>query len=253
MISEAVVLAGGVGTRLREYTKDKPKWMVKIFDRPLIFYPVKTLKSVGVRKFVVVVSEKWRDEMEVYLKSLNIEFITVPNDAVEKENGYSFFLSKNYVSSEYFFLTMSDHIYSVEMVKALLKHNAGKDDVLICGDSDPRYINVAEATKILTDQEKRVLIIGKGLDNFTHIDTGLVLVRQKLFDVAEMLNSEKEAFSFSDIINRAIKLNYAIRVVDVAGGMWTEIDTVQDLMEAFEGKRRNVVEIVLKELGVKIV
>ncbi len=251
MIREAVILAGGISKRLQGYTGGRPKWMIEIHGRPLISYPIMVLRSIGVKRFVVVVSEVWSQKMESILNALDIDFCIVRNDAVDRENGYSFLLSGKYVTSDSFFLSMSDHIYSTGLAKNLLIQRFKNIDILICGDKKPEYINIDEATKILTDNNGHVIKIGKNLRSYTYVDTGLFLIRKRLFKVAEMLSSEKFSFSFSDIINRAIKLNYVVKVAGITRGFWTEIDTVKDLMEALKGKRRRVVEFVLDELRIE--
>jgi hypothetical protein len=40
---QAVILAGGIGTRIRELTKKKPKCLLPIGNRPMIYYPLKSL------------------------------------------------------------------------------------------------------------------------------------------------------------------------------------------------------------------
>jgi D-glycero-alpha-D-manno-heptose 1-phosphate guanylyltransferase len=52
MIKEAIVLAGGLGTRLREAVPDLPKCMAPVAGRPFLFYVINHLRSQGVEKFI---------------------------------------------------------------------------------------------------------------------------------------------------------------------------------------------------------
>jgi glucose-1-phosphate cytidylyltransferase len=54
----AVILAGGLGTRIREETEFKPKPMVEIGGRPVLWHIMKHLSSYGVQRFVICVGYK---------------------------------------------------------------------------------------------------------------------------------------------------------------------------------------------------
>jgi glucose-1-phosphate cytidylyltransferase len=54
----AVILAGGLGTRIREETEFKPKPMVEIGGRPVLWHIMKHLSSYGINRFVICVGYK---------------------------------------------------------------------------------------------------------------------------------------------------------------------------------------------------
>ena len=49
-----VVLAGGLGTRFHPVTRVVNKHLLDVFDEPMVFYPIKTLKRAGIRELVLV-------------------------------------------------------------------------------------------------------------------------------------------------------------------------------------------------------
>jgi glucose-1-phosphate thymidylyltransferase len=53
-LRKGVVLAGGTGTRLRPYTFAINKHLLPVFDRPMVAYPIQTLRDLGVREICVV-------------------------------------------------------------------------------------------------------------------------------------------------------------------------------------------------------
>ena len=55
---KAVILAGGMGTRLREETEFRPKPMVEIGGRPILWHIMKTLSSQGINDFVICLGYK---------------------------------------------------------------------------------------------------------------------------------------------------------------------------------------------------
>lgn len=67
MIKEAIILAGGLGTRLRTAVPDKPKCMAEIAGKPFLHYLITFLKSSGIDHFIFSVGYK-HEAIEEYLK-----------------------------------------------------------------------------------------------------------------------------------------------------------------------------------------
>jgi D-glycero-alpha-D-manno-heptose 1-phosphate guanylyltransferase len=79
---EAVILAGGLGTRLQQVMSDLPKSMAKVNDRPFIDYLLNYLSGQGVTKFILSVGYK----KEVIQDHLRNQFKNIPVEyAVEEE------------------------------------------------------------------------------------------------------------------------------------------------------------------------
>lgn len=57
-VRHAIILAGGKGERLRPFTNDRPKVMVEVAGKPILFWQIQWLKSHGIDKFVLAVSYK---------------------------------------------------------------------------------------------------------------------------------------------------------------------------------------------------
>lgn len=57
-VRHAIILAGGKGERLRPFTNDRPKVMVEVAGKPILFWQIEWLKSFGIDKFVLAVSYK---------------------------------------------------------------------------------------------------------------------------------------------------------------------------------------------------
>ena len=52
MIKEAIILAGGLGTRLRTVVSDLPKCMAPVAGKPFLFFVIEYLKDQGVDQFI---------------------------------------------------------------------------------------------------------------------------------------------------------------------------------------------------------
>ncbi|MFH1095049.1 MAG: bifunctional sugar-1-phosphate nucleotidylyltransferase/acetyltransferase [Candidatus Micrarchaeota archaeon] len=78
-IQEAVVLAAGEGKRLRPLTFTRPKCMIQLAGRPILWHVLSNLKAVGVRRAVVVVRYMEKTVREYFAKNdmgMKIEFVT---------------------------------------------------------------------------------------------------------------------------------------------------------------------------------
>ena len=64
---QAIILAGGLGTRLRSVVSDLPKCMAPVAGRPFLFYVINYLRSQGVEKFIFSLGYK-HEIIEAYLK-----------------------------------------------------------------------------------------------------------------------------------------------------------------------------------------
>ncbi len=56
--SRAIILLGGLGTRLRPFTLSQPKPLIPILDRPFLFYQLHELKRYGVREVILALGHK---------------------------------------------------------------------------------------------------------------------------------------------------------------------------------------------------
>ncbi|MGQ4832625.1 MAG: NTP transferase domain-containing protein [Candidatus Asgardarchaeia archaeon] len=252
MIKEAIILAAGKARRLSAITKGRPKFLLEIEGKPLIYYTLAMLKLYNVERVNIVVSSDWYNEAMFVLSDLNFPFEIelIENDAVDRENGYSFLLTKTHVRNQSFLLLMSDHLFSRDLLDAFINEVAKTQNsiLLVGGDGDPKFVDIEEATKILTDEKNRILDIGKQLKSFNYIDIGLFYAQKSIFERVNHLLDEKYIIKFSDIV-KVISSTHDASVIDLSNMLWTELDTPSDYFDLLNGERRIILENILKFLG----
>lgn len=95
----AIILAAGLGTRLRPMTDNKPKALIEVKNKPLVEYQIEFLKEKGIDEIIVVVG--YLHEQFDYLKEkYGVELVYNDKYAVYN-NFYSLYLVKDYLADSY--------------------------------------------------------------------------------------------------------------------------------------------------------
>ena len=95
----AIILAAGLGTRLRPMTDNTPKALIKVNDKPLVEYQIEYLKEKGIDEIIVVVG--YLHEHFDYLKEKYGVKLVVNQKYAEYNNFYSLYLVKDYLADSY--------------------------------------------------------------------------------------------------------------------------------------------------------
>jgi CDP-L-myo-inositol myo-inositolphosphotransferase len=125
---------------------------------------------------------------------------------------------------------MSDHIYE----KAFIK-KAVKGEGLIM-DRVGRFIDPKETTKVKVEDGK-IAAIGKQIKRWDGFDTGFFVLTPEIFEAAERVVGQKELVELSEIMQEA-----RVKVTEVSGYLWMDVDTPQDLERAKRALLRNAVK-----------
>ena len=95
----AIILAAGLGTRLRSMTDNTPKALIKVKDKPLVEYQIEYLKEKGIDEIIVVVG--YLHEQFDYLKEKYGVKLVFNDKYAEYNNFYSLYLVKDYLADSY--------------------------------------------------------------------------------------------------------------------------------------------------------
>ncbi len=122
---KTLILCGGRGTRLREYTETVPKVLVEIGDKPILWHIMKGYAQYGFTDFVLAVGylgDQVRDR--VLLESDPEWTVRVADTGLETNTGGRVLKAREYLGGAHFFATYGDGLANVDLVKLRDFHDA---------------------------------------------------------------------------------------------------------------------------------
>jgi glucose-1-phosphate cytidylyltransferase len=134
---KVVILAGGYGTRLSEYTKKIPKPMVKILNIPILERIIKHYSNYKFREFIIAGGYKEkiiRDYFKNRLKHLDIKII---NTGIKTMTGGRLKRLSNFLQDETFMMTYGDGLSDIDLKKLLKFHYKNKKKVTMTAVRPP--------------------------------------------------------------------------------------------------------------------
>jgi 1L-myo-inositol 1-phosphate cytidylyltransferase len=220
IVSEAVVLMAGMGARLGA---SAPKPLAQLLGRPLIAYTFDALVRAGIKRVYGIVGFQKHlvvaGAERLIPKDLDVRFIENPD--WRKQNGVSVLAAAEHMASP-FLLTMSDHLFDQTIVDLTLR-NAASDQLNLAVDRKvDSIVDLDDATKVETRGD-RIVAIGKQLERYDAIDTGLFVCPPEIFDYLESAKSDGDC-SLSDGV-RAMAEDGKARAIDIGDAWWQDVDT----------------------------
>lgn len=229
-IPHVVILAAGEGTRI---DSNRPKPLVPVLGMTLLERTVRTCASVGAQQFVVVVGyreEQVRAHVAALGERLGVHIVCVGAEDWSLGNGASTLAAAGDIGNRRFFLVMADHLVDPEILKKLLLDPPGSTEVCVAVDHDRcQVFDLDDATKVRC-RNGQLAAIGKDLDQWDSIDTGVFLCTPALFRALEStrdVGQDSLSHGIADLASRRL-----VRAVDVTGCRWLDVDTPEALAEA---------------------
>jgi choline kinase len=229
-ISDAVILMAGTGSRLRGSVETIAKPLIPIAGRPLISYTIDSFDKAGVETIHAVVGPNG-DELAAAVAPLlptHMKFQPIPNPNWQKQNGVSLLTAAGKVQTP-FFLAMGDHLFERSILDELL------------AQIDPRRLNLAidrkiasifdldDAMKVRTEGD-RILAIGKKLDDYDAIDTGIFVCPELIFEYLRRVLKDDDC-ALADGVRLMAEEDNAL-AVDIGNAWWQDVDTPEMLIRA---------------------
>ncbi len=235
---QAVILAAGMGKRLKDLTKNNAKCMVEVNGISLIERALHILDKKSLTKIVIVVGYEAAHLMQ-FIENLHIQtpIVFINNEIYEKTNNiYSLLMAKEYLIAEDTLLLESDLIFEESLIDCLLEDER---PTLALVD---KFASWMDGTCMELDDDDSIhdFIPGKYLkfeEKEHYYKTVNIYKFSRNFSAntyIPFLEAYLKAMGVNEYYESVIKLialleNSEIRAKRLNGQVWYEIDDVQDL------------------------
>jgi glucose-1-phosphate cytidylyltransferase len=169
---KAVILAGGLGTRISEETQVRPKPMVEIGGRPILWHIMKLYAHHGVHEFIVCLGYKGyvikeyfanyfihnsdvtfhlaENRLEVHERKAEPWHVTLVDTGQSTETGGRLNRVRSYVGDETFCMTYGDGLANVDVTQTIAFHHSQKRHATVTAVSPPGRFG------LLTMEDRRI-------------------------------------------------------------------------------------------------
>lgn len=238
-INTAVILAAGMGVRLRNVIGICPKGLLEIEGKSLIIRSLEHLKSKGIDRVVIVTGFQdtmYHKHLEPLANMPKIEFIHSPRFA-ETGSMHSLFVAQEVLQDD-FLLLESDLLYESRALSSVLNYE-GPDVVLASGktgSNDEVYIYGINQGKIHNSETSSNIVVGDivaiSKQPRPHLQiqgelVGISIISQNLFRRMCALHGENLTFPCSSHYEECISevgSEWVVPYLRISDLVWTEID-----------------------------
>lgn len=226
---DALIIAAGYGTRMRELSDCKP--LTRIGGVPLLELGVRQARAAGVERVVVVTGHQ-AVEIEKFLPGLasrvGIPVVSERLTHWSTPNGHSVVAGAARIAKlggGDYLLLMADHIFEASILRRLAKVGTTSRGVTLAIDrrTDGPNIDPADATWVKTDADGRIEQIGKSLTHYDAVDCGAFLATSELAQAIKAAIAEGKPGSLSDGMQRLADAGRAA-TMDIGDSWWLDVD-----------------------------
>jgi glucose-1-phosphate thymidylyltransferase len=232
---KGIILAGGSGTRLYPITKSVSKQLLPVYDKPMIYYPLCTLMSCGIKEILIITTPEDNINFKKLLGSgkqwgLDLEYVIQdsPNGLAQ-----AFILGENFIDGCPSALILGDNIFHGQNINSDLNNANNKTSgasVFAYHVSDPQRYGVV----CLDKQNKPMKIEEKPVNPVSNLAvTGLYFYDKDVCNFAKtIVPSDRGEYEITDLNNIYLKNgSLDVQIMD-SGSTWLDTGTHNSLLEA---------------------
>jgi len=214
---KAVILAGGLGTRIYEETKSKPKPMIKIGNKPILWHIMKIYSHYGINDFVVCCGYK-SNIIKEYFKENKIPWeVKLVDTGLKTMTGGRLKKVEKYLDNDTFCFTYGDTLNDVNIKKLIKFHQSKKKLATVTACHPPEKYGVLKL-----QNEKVTEFKEKPKKENEWVNGGFFVLEPNIFDY---IKNDKTIWE-KDPMKKLVKMNQLVAYRH--NGFYQPMDTMSD-------------------------
>ena len=250
--TKSLIVAAGLGSRLKKHTENLPKCMLDFNGKTLLQRQVQAYNECGIKDITVIRGYK---KEKINYKNLNY----VTNDDYEKNNILNSIFYAEKIINGNIIISYSDILFDPSVVERTLKSD---HDISVVVDIDWRGYYVGRKDHPISEAENVIFNSNNQVEKIGKINTGKEEVHGEFIGMIKLSNRGTEIFKehfqrlkkiywnkpfqrakifqkayLSDFIQELVDIGIKVHCVIIESG-WKEIDTVEDYKKALVGFKK---------------
>ena len=195
---KVVILAGGKGTRISQYTKDIPKPMIRVGNIPMLTHIMRIFKFYGFDEFIIAGGYKINVIKKYYKNSKEFKNIKIIFTGLDTMTGGRVLKLKKYLKKETFFMTYGDGVSNVDLKKLLAFHKKNKKIATVTAVRPPvkfGELDIKKDSTVVSFVEKPKVKQG-------WINGGFFVLNYKIFDFIKKTTTIFETDTLKQVVKK---------------------------------------------------
>jgi glucose-1-phosphate thymidylyltransferase len=229
---KGIVLAGGLGSRLRPLTAVTNKHLLPVYDQPMIYYPIQTLVNAGITDIMIVTGGNSAGDFLKLLgngKAFGLKHLNYTYQEGEGGIAAALSLVEHFAAGDPICVVLGDNIIegNISVAARAYHEQGGGAKIILRKVPDPQRfgVPVLEGKRVVRIEEKP----SKPQSQYAVI--GIYMYDGKVFDIIRTLKpSGRGELEITDVNNAYIERNEM--TWDQLHGWWTDAGTFESLLLA---------------------
>lgn len=247
---KGIILAGGAGTRLFPLTTTVSKQLMPVYDKPMIYYPLTTLMSAGIRDILIITTP--RDQMAFAdllgngsQWGLNLQYVVQP---APEGLAQAFLLGEEFIANSPASLILGDNIFYgsgfTEKLQSAVRRDKGAT-IFAYYVNDPERYGVIEFDKRGIPSS---IIEKPDKPKSNYAVTGLYFYDNEVVDIVKTMQpSERGELEITDVNRIYLERDNLHVEIMARGSAWLDTGTHGSLLDA-----GNFIRVIEERQGLKI-